>query len=347
MIAATQHRRRGPQRGLWILVSLGLALGCTKDTSEQLKGALEDQLKERLAKQKQEAAAVDDGGAQPELLANKLSLYLECGRATQALARESHRVYAERVAEEGELRPGVTGVVPLIGATALSSCAKAAKTGRHLQPPQPELEAATVAYSEAVSSYAARLEEVVGVLESSDTSKKIDPVTAVTIRELHPSFEAAYSAWEDASEALTLEINGTQARVDASVLARIEERAGKGAEYFTRAFVIASRPLVRCLTSEPGVACESAFFAIEQAHGELHGYLERHPEEAGKVFWMEHFLASADQYYEVARALMEKVRASEIGTEEVDAVVDEFNDLLREAGNLNFGRVDPLPSAKG
>ena len=48
--------------------------------------------------------------------------------------------------------------------------------------------------------------------------------------------------------------------------------------------------------------------------------------------------------YEVARALMDKVRASGVGADEVDAVVDEFNDLLRESGNLNFGRVEAPPA---
>lgn len=323
-----------------LMVALG-ALGCTQDTSEQLKGAIEDQLKERLAKKKR--ATTDEGGSQPELLANKLSLYLECGRATQALVRQSWRSYREQVTEEGEIRAD-GAKVPLVPASAVESCAKAAKTGRHLQPPQPELEAATVDYTEALSSYAARLEEVVGILEAGGSAKKFDPAAALTIHELGPSLDAAYSSWEDASESLTREINETQGRVDTSVLARIEERSGRGAEYYTRAFVIASRPLVRCLTSAPGVACESAFFAIEQAHGELHGYLDLHPEEAAKVFWLDHFVTSADQYYEVARALMEKVRASGVGADEVDAVVDEFNDLLRESGNLNFGRVE-APSA--
>jgi len=321
-----------------LVLGFGLgAFGCTQDTSEQLKGAIEDQLKERLAKKKR--VTTDDGGSQPELLANKLSLYLECGRATQGLVRQSWRSYRERVTEAGEIKPS-GGKVPLVSASAVESCTKAAKTGRHLQPPQPELEAATVDYTEALSSYAARLEEVVGILEAGSSAKKFDPAAALTIHELAPSLDAAHSSWEDASESLTREINETQGRVDTSVLARIEERSGKGAEYYTRAFVIASRPLVRCLTSAPGVACESAFFAIEQAHGELHGYLDLHPEEAAKVFWLDHFVASADQYYEVARALMEKVRASGVGADEVDAVVDEFNDLLRESGNLNFGRVE-------
>ncbi len=343
MIDALRRRLRQafPAIGLGLVLSSGPS-GCTQDTSEQLKGALEEQLKERLAKKKR--ATADDGGSQPELLANKLSLYLECGRVTQALVRQSWRSYRERVTAEGEIRTG-GGELPLVPAAAVESCTKAAKTGKHLQPPQLELEAATVAYAEALSSYAARLEEVVGILESgSGAGKKVDPVAALTVHELAPSLDAAYSSWEDASESLTREINATQGRVDASVLARIEERSGKGAEFHTRAFVIASRPLVRCLTSEPGVACESAFFAIEQAHGELHGYLDLHPEEAAKVFWLEHFVASADQYYEVARALMDKVRASGVGADEVDAVVDEFNDLLRESGNLNFGRVEAPPA---
>ncbi len=315
---------------------LSSALGCTQDTSEQLKGAIEEELRERLAKEKS-AAGSEGTSAQPELLANKLNLYLDCG-ASQARVRDSYRLYREWIGDEGELR--AAAVPPLVSDSALASCESAAKTGRHLQPPQPELEAATVVYARALRSYSTRLEEVAGILEIAVVGKKIDPVAALTIRELAPSLDAAYNAWEDASKGFTEQINGTQARVDTAVLARIEERAGRGAEFHTRAFVIASRPLVRCLTSEPGVACESAFFALEQAHGELHGYLEVHPSEAAKVFWIDQFVASADQYYEVARALLDKVRTSGIGADEVGAVVDEFNDLLREAGNLNFGRLD-------
>lgn len=321
-----------------LVLTLGSLFACTQDTSEQLKGAIEEELRERLAREKS-AEGAEGASAQPELLANKLNLYLDCGRATQALVRESYRSYREWIGDDGELRAAKVPV-PLVSDTAIASCESAAKTGRHLQPPQLELEAATVAYVEALRSYSTRLEEVVGVLETAVVGKKVDPVATLTIHELAPSLDAAYNTWLDASKVLTEEINGTQARVDAAVLARIKERAGKGAEFHTRAFVIASRPLVRCLTSEPGVACESAFFALEQAHGELHGYLEVHPDEAAKVFWIDQFVASADQYYEVARALLDKVRASGVGAEEVGAVVDEFNDLLREAGNLNFGRLN-------
>ena len=323
-----------------LLSALGSTLGCTQDTSEQLKEAIEGELRERLAKEKEEGAAAAEGSsAQPELLANKLNLYLDCGRVSQAPVRESYRSYRQWIGAGGELRLAAAPV-SLVSDRALASCDSAAKSGRHLQPPQPELEAATLVYVDALRSYATRLEEVAGILETAARGKKVDPVAALTIRELAPSLDAAYNAWEEASKGLTEQINDTQARVDKAVLDRIEQRAGRGAEFHTRAFVIASRPLVRCLTSEPGVACESAFFALEQAHGELHGYLEVHASEAAKVFWIDQFVASADQYYEVARALLDKVRAGGIGADEVGAVVDEFNDLLREAGNLNFTRLE-------
>jgi hypothetical protein len=196
-----------------------------------------------------------------------------------------------------------------------------------------------VDYAEALDAYANRVGEIAAMLAARGgdvAGKKIDPATEATIRELDASVEAAFGAWEDASTSLTREINATQERLDTAVLGRIEGRAGKRVEYFTRAFVIASRPLVRCLSADPGIACEAAFFTLEQAHGELHGYLDVHHEEAAKVFWIEPFVASADQYYEAARGLMTKVRGGTIGKDDVDAVIDEFNDLLRDADNLNF-----------
>ncbi|MEZ4385068.1 MAG: hypothetical protein R3A79_27310 [Nannocystaceae bacterium] len=199
------------------------------------------------------------------------------------------------------------------------------------------------AIEDQLGAYASQVGEVAAMLAARGGeagAKKIDPATEATIRELDASVEAAFGAWEDASKSLTREINATQARLDAAVLERIEARAGKRVEYYTRAFVIASRPLVRCLSADPGVACEAAYFTLEQAHGELHGYLDVHHEEAALVFWLEPFVTSADEYYEAARGLMAKVRGGAVGKEDVDAVVDEFNDLLREAENLSFKRVN-------
>ncbi|MCA9662897.1 MAG: DUF3829 domain-containing protein, partial [Myxococcales bacterium] len=253
-------------------VGAGVFSGCTKDTSDQLKGAIEEELKERLKKKKKRATA-DQTEAQPELLINKLSLYLDCASETQGVVRESHRVYRRRVPAEGSILAGGEAI-PTVPEAARGRCQAAVKSGRQLQPPQPELEVAMAEYAEALDAYATRVGEIAAMLAArggEGAGKKIDPATEATIRELDASVEAAFGAWEDASTSLTREINATQERLDTAVLGRIEGRAGKRVEYFTRAFVIASRPLVRCLSADPGSACEAAFFTLEQAHGELHG----------------------------------------------------------------------------
>lgn len=337
------RRHRAPHRAPRWPLALLLLVACTKESSEQIKDALEETIKEKLRKEEAGGAgeAAPDLSTQPELLANKLGLYLECANASQGPVRDHFALYSAGVDDDGALRPGREhpGALP---AAIVERCQKATKEGPHLQPPQPALEAAQRAFSEALAAYqaqAAELAALTGTLPKGKAGKpgKIDAATQEKARALQGPLTAAFERWEEAAAAFVREMDATQGRVDTAILARIEKAGGKKIEYHARAFVIRSRPLVQCLNAGADPQrCEAAFFELEQAHGELKGYLGEHQAEAEATFWLDHFVASADEYYAAASALLKDFRAGKVGGEESATVIREFTDLLRDAAQIRF-----------
>lgn len=325
--------------GVFAVVGGILGGACTQDTSAQIKDALEETIKDKLKKEEVDApgAAV----AQPELLANKLGLYIECARATDAAVRERQRLYLARVDEGGIPRTKEPreelGPIPEQG---VERCMKARKEGPHLQPPQADLEAKTAAYVDALTAYRERLAAALASIDALATHRgQPDPATRERLSAERSALVSAYDAWVAAAEGLGIEIAASQERVDTAVLERIERRSGRGLEYQSRAFVMRSRPLIQCLGEGPTSACEAAYFTLEEAHGELHAYLEAHPDEGARVFWFDHFITSADEYFTAARALLGRIRGGDAGRAEVDKVLAEFGDLVRDASNLRFDRL--------
>lgn len=344
-------------------LALVLTVGCTKESSEQIKDALEETIKEQL--RKDEGGAVgevtSDLATQPELLANKLGLYLECANASQTQVREHFAAYSDGVGEDGALRVGRARPGAL-SAAVVERCQKAMKEGPHLQPPQPELEAAQRAFTEALGAYQAQAVAFAELAAAAPAKGKIDAAIQEQARALQGPMTAAYARWQEAAAAFVREMDATQGRVDAATLARIERAGGKTLEYHARAFVIRSRPLVQSLNAGADLPrFEAAYFDLEQAHDELKGYLGEHEAEAQATFWFDHFVESADEYYAAAGAFLEEQRAGAAGQAPKAAsaaVLREFNDLLRDVAQLRFkadasggaGKAaarDPAPTSSG
>lgn len=323
------------------------AAGCTKDTSEQLKGALEETIREQLdeAKTQRDAQPTVGEATRPHLLANKLGLYGACVGATQARMRASHAAVVDLFDDKGKLRAAATASANL-GALApewVEKCIKAAKEGPHLQPPQPELEAAQASYTEALERYHDALVELRALLTDGDAAAAERGAAATALR---TRLDEAHGAWTTAATTLGGAIDATQVEIDAATLAQVEERAGKGLEYSCRAFVIRARPLVRCLgESGDAAACETAFFDLEQAHGDLHAQLDA-ARAAGTAtaFWLDPFMTGADDLYAAARDLMKQTRSGTANAATRTRLLEEFADLLRDAGKLNFEVQAPTPA---
>ena len=330
--------RRAPLR---LLVLLALA-ACTPDTSEQLKGALEDSLREKLEARARPPAPVTapapGESTRPQLLANKLGLYVACISASRARAGAALDAAAALFDDKGRLRAGARLPPDLLPPEALDRCRKAHKEGPHLQPAQPDLEAALAAYAEALDRAYSDVGDLAALLARDLPRKERDAAAAP----LRGRLVDAQAAWHTAAPALTQAIDAAQDEIDAATLANVEERAGKGLEYACRAFVIRARPLARCLGEHAdAAACEGAFFEVEQAHGDLHAQLAAaRAAGATSFFWLDRFITSADELYSAARDLMKQARSGDARAGRT-RVVEEFADLQSDARKLNF----ELPAA--
>ena len=325
-----------------LLVLLALA-ACTPDTSEHLKDALEDTLREKLEARARPAAPATapapGESTRAQLLANKLGLYVACISASRARAGAALDAAAALFDDKGRLRAGARLAPDLLLPESLDRCRKALKEGPHLQPAQPDLEAAQAAYTEALERAYRDIGELAEVVARDLPRKERDAAAAP----LRGRLVDAQTAWLAAAAALATAIDAAQDEIDAATLAHVEERAGKGLEYACRAFVIRARPLARCLGEHAdAAACEGAFFEVEQAHGDLHAQLATaRAAGATSFFWLDRFVTSADELYGAARDLMKQARSGDARLGRT-RVVEEFADLQSDARKLNF----ELPAAQ-
>lgn len=320
-----------------------LLSGCSEDTSEQIKGALEERLREQLSERKAAPPPPPriSETTLPQLLANKLGLYGECIGATEPRVRAAQEGVAALFDGKGALRPAPPALTVIADAF-LEKCVKADREGPLLQPPQPRLEAAQAAYTQALQGHHALLLELRElVIASPPPADRAD--RAVTLRD---QLGAALLRWQEARDHLGAAIDEAQGEIDQATLAQIEARSGRGLEHACRTVVIRARPLVRCISAESDPsACESSFFELEQSHGELHAQLAAAQAAGGAAyFWLDTFMRSADDLYASARDFMKQVRGGAATSAGRTKVLDEFADLLHDSAKLNFGIKSPPPA---
>jgi len=324
---------------LLALLPLG---GCSEDTSEQIKGALEDRLREQLSERK--AAPPPPRISEstlPQLLTNKLGLYGECMSATEPRVRATQEGVRALFDAKGSLRAAPPALL-LIPDTFLEKCVKADREGPLLQPSQPRLEAAQAAYTQALQQHHAHLLELRDLALTSPPPADRSARAAASREQLG----AALLRWQEARDQLSAAIEGAQAEIDEATLAQIEARSGRGLEHACRTVVIRARPLVRCISADGDPsACESSFFELEQAHGELHAQLSAAQSATEPAyFWLDKFMLSADDLYAAARDFMKQVRAGAPTPAGRAKVIDEFADLLHDSAKLNFSIKSPPPA---
>ena len=310
---------------LFILLALLATAACGEATKE-----LRDQIGERLQQQLTPEDAIAPSGAPlpPELISNKLSLYVDCVNTSRVPLYAGFR---EVNALQSATRRRPEDITPVLDES-LESCVKAQREGPLLQPPLAELEAAAAHYLATARELAA----AVGAVRASLSEKPGEPDPGATDPKVR--FAAAFTRWDEARQALDAEIDARQSEVDAAVLAEIEARSGKGLEWHARALMRAAKPYVRCLGDHDEITakiCAGYYTPFEQAYTAFRAV---HDGDAGaaRVFWMPQFVASLDEYRKVADELRVALNENKARAGDIGAVARVYNDLIRDFAALNF-----------
>lgn len=342
---------RAPRR-TWLAVGLLAALpGCDK-----LIGAIEDKAEE--VSQEAQQASADPGPLGPgtaltedEKLSHKLGLYLECTHRASSRIRDSWARYDERVKEDGT--PRKKGTKPFLYKidSELTPCAEAVAKGPTMEPPLPAIEKSMASYLEHARAFASTSVE----LDTYYEQEEYEDDAWAKGKELAPGFAAAFAAWAEADDQLDALIETRKDVVDRNMLALVEQRKGKGIEWYSRSYLLAAKAYLRCATAvaaaaetakrkttKPGApkaeakGCETSLAALEQAGNEFRSHYEANKEAADAVFWMTSFQSSVSDYVAEATLVQGLLDKGSVAPEQLSKLVDEYDGLLSDSNNLRF-----------
>jgi hypothetical protein len=325
-------------RALLVLLPLATGAAACEEAATKLQETIQEKVQETIQENAQKAAQGASTAPEPlteeELLARKLDLHVQCTNASRERIYDSYERYRSYIKEDGTpKRKGRTGIYEITEAT-LSGCNEAANQSPKMQPSLPELEQAQAEYTSAAQEYGALSREL-EVYYKQENYKDDDWARG---KEIAPRIEAAFSRWKTVDEQLSARLDAKKDEADARMLELIEQRSGKTIEYFSRAYVIAAKTFVRCVDAEaPDLeACEQTFAALEQANNDFRSFYKANEESSDKVFWMGSFESSVDDLYTEGKKHMRSLRAGKAKPRDRAKVIDEYNDLVRDANNLRF-----------
>ena len=308
-------------------LAVALTLGACNEATQELRNQIGERLQERLTPD--DAPAPSGAPLPPELVANKLILYVDCVNTSRVpLYAGFRQVHAAELAGK-KARPA--DIEPVLDES-LESCSKAQREGPLLQPPLPELETAAATYLARARELAAAVGAVRAELAEQPAER--DPLAT----DPKTRFNAAFTRWDAARQALDAEIDARQAEVDAAVLAEVLRRGGKGLEWHARDLMRAARPYVRCLGDHDEITakiCAGYFTPFDQAFQAFKAVHAAEP-AAAKVFWMPQFVNSLEQYHRSADALRAALHENKAEAGDIGKVAREYNDLIRDFASLNF-----------
>lgn len=312
---------------LLLVSTVALHLGACNEATQELRNQIGERLQQRLTAD--DAPAPSGAPLPPELIANKLILYVDCVNTSRVPLYAGFRQVS--AAELAGKKARAADIDPILDES-LESCVKAQREGPLLQPPLPALETAAATYLARARELAAAVAAVRA--ERSEKPAERDPAAT----DPKTRFAAAFARWDEARQALDQEIDARQAEVDAAVLAEVERRGGKGLEWHARDLMRAARPYVRCLGDHDEITakiCAGYFTPFDQA---FQAFMAVHAAEPGatKVFWMPQFVSSLGKYHRSADALRAALHENKARAGDIGAVAREYNDLIRDFSALNF-----------
>ena len=312
------------------LACLALAAACG-ETGEQIQQRIGEQLQQQLTSSDKKRPEEPDR-LPPELVVNKLRLYVDCLNQTRVPLYAGFRRGAAAFAGHGKDAP--EPVPP----EALGECDKAEREGPLLQPRLRLLEEAAVTYHAAARAFSEQIDAVIADMDAKPSS---------VLREgeegpLYARFTAAFRAWDEARRALDERIAGHQTRLDEELLAKIEARSGRGLEWHARHAIFKAKPYVRCLGDSDeytAAVCELYLAGFRAAYTDFRAALAENPGTAA-VFWLPQYTGSLAEFAAAAEGLSAAIRDDKARAGQIGEVVREYGDALRDSGTLNFRGVD-------
>lgn len=317
-------------------VKLALPLALT--ACEQLGQEIEQQVEAKVQEGLEVAApAATPAMAPEEQLADKLNLYVDCANSARDRTYDSFEQYRSHIAEDGT--PKKRGKkqradIHAVEESSVAPCRTAVKAGPNVEPPLPELEVATAELTQRVEDYAALSRE----LDEYYGQKKYLEDEWATSKRIAPKINAAFAAFEESDARFRSALDARKDEVDARMLAIIEERSGKGIEYFSRAYLIQAKGFIRCVDGKQleATTCADVHTALMGANQQFRTYYEANQAKSDEVFWMSSFQASVEEYSSTADRFTKALGEGKPSPEDFNEVVREYNELIRDSNNLRF-----------
>lgn len=304
-----------------------LALAACGETAEQIQRQINVRLQQQLTSSDKKRPEEPDR-LPPELVINKLRLYVECLNETRVPLYAGFRRGAAAFAGHSKVAPE-----PVPPET-LDECDKAVREGPLLQPRLRPLEDAAVAYYAAAVAFAGEIDAVVADMDARPSSVLREGEEAP----LYARFTAAFRGWDEARRALDERIDGHQTRLDDEMLVKIESRAGRGLEWHARNAIFKAKPYVRCLSDHDeftAAVCELYLAGFRAAYADFRAAYDADA-DAARVFWLPQYAGSLAEFEAAAEGLSAAIRGDKARSGQIGEVVHEYGDALRDSGTLNF-----------
>ncbi|PRQ09003.1 DUF3829 domain-containing protein [Enhygromyxa salina] len=264
----------------------------------------------------------------------KLRGFSVCRDVVASVMIESWDRYTDQVSDEGKPKRKREGVyLRGIDANTFRSCLRVIEAAKS-PPTMPLIEQRTVDIVGHASGYAELTRELERYIH--DERWRDDDWARLT--ELDPQLRVNHQAWLDADRELQQAIDLRHVENDRILLGVLELRRTP-LEVAARSVMIHVRPMVRCMTDEttPSVEqCAPLHAKFDAAAAEFAKIYQRDRESANKVFWMETFANDVEEYDALVDEFQRKAGQRKPKLSEVQALVDGYSSLVRDAETLQF-----------
>jgi hypothetical protein len=236
----------------------------------------------------------------PSQLTEKLNAYVGCINRLSARSYDSRQRYFSWVSRNGPTGKEriIYGVYTIYDT---SDCRKAVEKANALEPRDATLEAAALAYAEAVG----RLEPLLQEAEDYYKQENYKDDKMAKGRALHPRLIAAWDQFASADKALRDGVEAINDRRSAERLAAIETGEGRKARYHVEALMINAKRSKRALDAEkPDLAAVMA--ALNDYEGNVKALEQAASQDGAKIDSF--FMSNSKSYLTTAKQLMRRIR---------------------------------------
>ncbi len=270
------------------------------------------------------------GDATPLEIDTKLRRFTSCRDSLRAVVVPSTLLYQETVSFGGRQHHGVTPAIDPVPRSALRNCQTLLREAPAMRPPMPLLEDTTERLVAIAGQYSVMSQVLHHALDTDATART--KATRARLAALDPALRSLAAAFSVTDRVLGVRVDGEHSQNDPRLLEQLERDQG-ALEYRSRALIVHSRPLMRCLAGDRVAlsSCgEAAILASEAYQAFLIEY-ERDQTGAREAFWMRSFVEDAESFHEAVLTFARRrdEDARELLTQRWDA-------LLRAADTVDF-----------